>query len=49
MEIKISLNKVIILVPKAGTEPVLLLKNDEEEAWQVFIYAVCYTVNTPFL
>lgn len=32
MEIKISLNKVIILVPKAGTEPVLLLKNDEEEA-----------------
>lgn len=32
MEIKISLNKDIILVPKEGTEAVLLLKTNEEEA-----------------
>lgn len=32
IEIKISLNKGIILVPKQGTEPVSLLKTDEEKA-----------------
>lgn len=34
MEIKISLNKDIILVPKEGTEAVLVLKTNEEEALQ---------------
>lgn len=47
-EIKMALNIDIILVSEERTEPVLLLKTDQEETWQIFIYAVCYAVTFNF-